>query len=228
VSHDLRTPLALIRLYAETLELGRVPSPEREQTYHRTIRIESERLTALIDNILDFSRLEAGRKEYEFRPTDLAELVSATLASYRAQIDELGFDFDVSIDSGLPLVSVDRDAIARSLVNLVTNALKYSDRERFLRVRLYETGGVIKLEVADHGIGIARSEQSKIFEKFYRTGDPLVHTTKGSGLGLSLVRHVAHAHGGEVSVDSTVGRGSTFTLSLPVAVPSPEHADHAA
>jgi signal transduction histidine kinase len=186
------------------------------------------RLTALIDNILDFSRLEAGRKEYEFRPTDLAELVNATLASYRAQIDELGFDFDVSIDSGLPLVSVDRDAIARSLVNLVTNALKYSDRERFLRVRLYETGGVIKLEVADHGIGIARSEQSKIFEKFYRTGDPLVHTTKGSGLGLSLVRHVAHAHGGEVSVDSTVGRGSTFTLSLPVAVPSPEHADHAA
>jgi signal transduction histidine kinase len=216
VSHELRTPLSLIRLYAETLELGRVKTQEKIQEYYCIIRKESERLTALINNILDFSRIEAGRKEYEFRTTDLGELVTNTLDTYRGQIDEQGFTFEQSIDPSLPLVQVDREAIARSLVNLVNNALKYSDHEKHLRVRLYRTDGVLKLEVADRGIGIARSEQSKIFEKFYRAGDPLVHNTKGSGLGLSLVRHIAHAHGGEVEVESAPGNGSTFTLTLPV------------
>jgi signal transduction histidine kinase len=216
VSHELRTPLSLIRLYAETLELGRVKTQEKIQEYYCIIRKESERLTALINNILDFSRIEAGRKEYEFRTTDLGELVTNTLDTYRGQIDEQGFTFEQSIDPSLPLVQVDREAIARSLVNLVNNALKYSDHEKYLRVRLYRTDGVLKLEVADRGIGIARNEQSKIFEKFYRAGDPLVHNTKGSGLGLSLVRHIAHAHGGEVEVESAPGNGSTFTLTLPV------------
>ena len=216
VSHELRTPLALIRLYAETLELGRIKTQDKKQEYYRIIRKESERLTALINNILDFSRIEAGRKEYEFRKTDIAELVTNTLDSYRYQIDEQGFTFEQSIDSNLPLVQVDREAIARSLVNLVNNALKYSDHEKFLGVKLYRTDGVVKLEVADRGIGIARREQSKIFEKFYRAGDPLVHNTKGSGLGLSLVRHIAHAHGGEVEVESTPGNGSKFILTLPV------------
>jgi signal transduction histidine kinase len=222
VSHELRTPLALIRLYAETLELGRIKTPEKAQEYYCIIRKESERLTALINNILDFSRIEAGRKEYEFRTTDLAELVTNTLDTYRGQIDEQGFTFEQSIDPRLPPVRVDREAIARSLVNLVNNALKYSDREKFLRVCLYRTDGVVKLEVADHGIGIARSEQSKIFEKFYRAGDPLVHNTKGSGLGLSLVRHIAHAHGGDVEVESAPGRGSKFTLTLPLEAAATE------
>jgi signal transduction histidine kinase len=114
-------------------------------------------------------------------------------------------------------VRVDREAIARSLVNLVNNALKYSTEEKFLGVKLYRANAVLKLEVIDRGIGIARSEQSKIFEKFYRAGDPLVHNTKGSGLGLSLVRHIAHAHGGDVEVESTPGKGSKFILSLPLA-----------
>jgi signal transduction histidine kinase len=227
VSHELRTPLSLIRLYAETLELGRVKTQEKVQEYYCIIRKESERLTALINNILDFSRIEAGRKEYEFRPTDLAELVNNTLDTYRAQIDEHGFTFEQRIDAGLPTVRVDREAIARSLVNLVNNALKYSDQEKFLRVRLYRSNGAVKLEVADRGIGIARNEQSKIFEKFYRAGDPLVHNTKGSGLGLSLVRHIAHAHGGDVEVESTPGKGSTFTLSLPLERADEKPADAA-
>jgi signal transduction histidine kinase len=216
VSHELRTPLSLIRLYAETLELGRVKGQNKVEEYYRIIRKESERLTALINNILDFSRIEAGRKEYEFRQTDLAELVSNTLDTYRDQIDEHGFTFEQSIDANIPPVHVDREAIARSLVNLVTNALKYSDREKHIGVRLYRADGVVRLEVTDRGIGIARGEQSKIFEKFYRAGDPLVHNTKGSGLGLSLVRHIAHAHGGEVAVESSPGKGSTFTLTLPL------------
>jgi signal transduction histidine kinase len=216
VSHELRTPLALIRLYAETLELGRITTQEKKQQYYRIIRKESERLTALINNILDFSRIEAGRKEYEFRNTDIAELVRNTLESYRYQIEQQGFAFEESIDSNLKAVPVEREAIARALVNLVNNALKYSTDEKFLGVKLYREDGVVKLEVADHGIGIARRDQSKIFEKFYRAGDPLVHNTKGSGLGLSLVRHITQAHGGEIAVESTPGKGSKFILSLPL------------
>ncbi len=217
VSHELRTPLALIRLYAETLELGRITTHEKKEEYYRIIRKESERLTALINNILDFSRIEAGRKEYDFRETDIAELVRNTLDAYRYQIEQQGFAFEQSIDSGIPAVRVDREAIARALVNLVNNALKYSANEKFLGVKLYRANSVLKLEVIDRGIGITRREQSKIFEKFYRTGDPLVHNTKGSGLGLSLVRHITHAHGGEVEVESTPGKGSKFIMSLPLA-----------
>jgi len=216
VSHELRTPLALIRLYAETLELGRISTREKKQQYYRIIRKESERLTALINNILDFSRIEAGRKEYEFRETNIAELVHNTLDSYRYQIEQQGFAFEENIDEDLPPVRVDREAIARALVNLVNNALKYSTDEKFLGVKLYRENGVLKLEVADRGIGIARRDQSKIFEKFYRTEDPLVHNTKGSGLGLSLVRHITQAHGGEIVVESTPGKGSKFILSLPL------------
>ncbi|HEY3041539.1 MAG TPA: HAMP domain-containing sensor histidine kinase [Pyrinomonadaceae bacterium] len=217
VSHELRTPLALIRLYAETLELGRITTQEKKDEYYRIIRKESERLTALINNILDFSRIEAGRKEYDFRETDIAELVRNTLDAYRYQIEQQGFAFEQSIDASIPRVRVDREAIARALVNLVNNALKYSANEKFLGVKLYQANDLLKLEVVDRGIGITRREQSKIFEKFYRTGDPLVHNTKGSGLGLSLVRHITQAHGGEVQVESTPGKGSKFTLSLPLA-----------
>ena len=216
VSHELRTPLALIRLYAETLELGRITTQEKKNEYYSIIRKESERLTALINNILDFSRIEAGRKEYDFRETDIAELVRNTLDSYRFQIEQQGFALEEQIDPGIPTVKVDREAIARALVNLVNNALKYSQNEKFLCVRLYRDKSLLKLEVSDRGIGIERHEQARIFEKFYRTGDPLVHNTKGSGLGLSLVRHITRAHGGEVEVESIPGRGSKFTLTLPL------------
>ena len=221
VSHELRTPLALIRLYAETLELGRITTDEKKLEYYGIIRKESERLSALINNILDFSRIEAGRKEYDFRETDIAELVRNTLDSYRYQIEQQGFALEEHIDQGIPPVRVDREAIARALVNLVNNALKYSDRDKFLGVKLYRANAVLKLEVVDRGIGIDRNDQARIFEKFYRTGDPLVHNTKGSGLGLSLVQHITHAHGGHVEVESAPGRGSKFTLTLPLAGPQP-------
>ena len=216
VSHELRTPLALIRLYAETLELGRITTKEKKQEYYRIVRKESERLTGLINNILDFSRIEAGAKEYEFRETDIADLVRNTLDSYRYQIEQQGFTLKEEIDETLPAVYVDREAMARALLNLVNNALKYSPEEKFLGVKLYRENGAVKLEVEDRGIGITRREQTKIFEKFYRTGDPLVHNTKGSGLGLSLVRHITNAHGGNVTVESTPGKGSKFILSLPL------------
>lgn len=219
VSHELRTPLALIRLYAETLELGRLTAQEKYQEYFRIIREESERLSALINNILDFSRIEAGRKEYDFKQTDLAELVHTTLESYRFQIEQNGFAYEENIAADIPPVNVDREAIARSLLNLVNNALKYSKEQKFIGVSLYRANGSVKLEVRDRGIGIAPADHDKIFEKFYRCGDPLVHNTKGSGLGLSLVKHIAQAHGGNVFVESAPERGSKFIIALPIQPP---------
>jgi signal transduction histidine kinase len=217
VSHELRTPLSLIRLYAETLELGRITTPGKHQEYYEIIRKESERLTSLINNILDFSRIEAGKKEYSFRETDMADLVRSTLDSYRFEIEQNGFQFEQKIDNNLPQLRVDREAIARSLLNLVNNAVKYSATEKYLGVHLYRRDGdVVNLEVVDHGIGIPAKEQLKIFEKFYRVGDPLVHNTKGSGLGLSLVQHIVLAHGGVVAVESAPGRGSKFIITLPI------------
>jgi signal transduction histidine kinase len=216
VSHELRTPLALIRLYAETLELGRISTAGKQQQYYEIIRKESERLTSLINNILDFSRIEAGKKEYSFRETDVADLVRSTLESYRFEIEQNGFEFEQKIDNNLPPLTVDREAIARSLLNLVNNAVKYSAGKKYLGVHLYRRGGNVNLEVEDHGIGIPPKEQLKIFEKFYRVGDPLVHNTKGSGLGLSLVRHIVLAHGGQVAVESAPGRGSKFIIILPL------------
>ncbi len=217
VSHELRTPLALIRLYAETLELGRLTAKEKYQEYFRIIREESERLTALINNILDFSRIEAGRKEYEFKETNLGELVHSTLESYRFQIQQNGFAFEENISCDIPPLVVDREALARSLLNLVNNALKYSKDQKYIGVSLYRANGRVNLEVRDHGIGIPANEQEKIFEKFYRCGDPLVHNVKGSGLGLALVRHIARAHGGDVLVESAPEKGSKFTIALPLA-----------
>ena len=219
VSHELRTPLALIRLYAETLELGRISTAGKHQQYYEIIRKESERLTSLINNILDFSRIEAGKKEYSFRETDVADLVRSTLESYRFEIEQNGFQFEQKIDNNLPPLRLDREAIARSLLNLVSNAVKYSAGRKYLGVHLYRRDGNVNLEVEDHGIGIPAKEQLKIFEKFYRVGDPLVHNTKGSGLGLSLVRHIVQAHGGQVAVESAPGHGSKFIIILPVKNP---------
>jgi signal transduction histidine kinase len=216
VSHELRTPLALIRLYAETLELGRISSTGKQQEYYEIIRKESERLTSLINNILDFSRIESGKKEYNFRETDVADLIRSTLESYRFEIEQSGFQFEQKIDNDVPPMLVDREAIARSLLNLVNNALKYSLTDKYLGVNLYRRNDAVNLEVIDHGIGIPAKEQPKIFDKFYRVGDPLVHNTKGSGLGLSLVCHIVQAHGGEVVVESAPGQGSKFTISLPM------------
>jgi signal transduction histidine kinase len=217
VSHELKTPLALIRLFAETLELGRVPTEEKAKQYYRVINKESQRLTQLINNILDFSRIEAGRREYRFAPTDVGRVVNEVVDAYRFQIEQQGFALEVDVPEGLPEVQLDKEALGQALINLVNNAIKYSQDEKQIRIAVREQSGRLLLSVADRGIGIAKSEQKKIFEKFYRAENSLVHDTKGSGLGLSLVRHILDAHGGAVEVESAPGKGSTFTLALPLA-----------
>jgi signal transduction histidine kinase len=219
VSHELKTPLALIRLFAETLELGRVPSDDKARQYYRVINKESQRLTQLINNILDFSRIEAGRKEYRFTPADLGRIVNDVVDAYRFQIEQQGFTLEVRIAEDLPEVMADKEALGQALLNLVNNSIKYARDEKYIRLEVRHEAGRVLISVTDHGIGVAKGEQRKIFEKFYRAEDSLVHETKGSGLGLPLVRHIMEAHGGSVEVESSPGKGSTFTLVVPIARP---------
>lgn len=219
VSHELKTPLALIRLFAETLELGRVPSDDRKRQYYQVINKESQRLTQLINNILDFSRIEAGRKEYRFAATDVGRIVHEVVEAYRFPIEQQGFALEVAVADDLSEVEVDKEALAQALLNLVNNAIKYSRDEKRIVISARRDGERVLVTVADQGIGIAKSEQRKIFEKFYRAEDSLVHETKGSGLGLALVKHIMEAHGGSVELDSAPGKGSRFTLALPLKRP---------
>jgi len=216
VSHELKTPLALIRLYAETLELGRVPNQERKGEYYRVINKESRRLTQLINNILDFSRIEAGRKEYRLVPSDIGAVVRDVVESYRFAIEKLGFTLELEPGEDLPELELDPEALSQALINLLNNAIKYSPEHKAITVSVRRELDRVLLSVSDRGMGIPRSEHRRIFEKFYRVETSLVHTTKGSGLGLALVQHITEAHGGHVELSSTPGEGSTFTLSLPV------------
>ena len=217
VSHELRTPLASIRVFAELLRLGRVHAPEKVQEYGEYIEAESRRLSRLIDNILDFSRIESGRKEYRFEETDLGEVVAATLRTFEAHLRHGGFRISAEgIDAPLPPVSIDPDAIAQALHNLLDNAVKYSGESKEIAVRLARDGDTAVVSVRDRGIGIPRSEQEKIFDRFHRVGTALVHEVKGSGLGLSIVQHIVQVHGGGVTVESEPGKGSTFSIRLPL------------
>ncbi|HEX8178680.1 MAG TPA: HAMP domain-containing sensor histidine kinase [Pyrinomonadaceae bacterium] len=216
VSHELKTPLSLISLFSEILELGRVKNEEKKIEYYRIIRHESLRLNKMIDNILDFSKIEAGRKKYDFADGDMAEVIENVLSSYRYQIINSGFDIQTNIQPDLPPVLIDREAMAQAISNLLDNAIKYSGEVKQLSITMEVRGTDLSIEIADHGIGIPRAEHAKIFEKFYRVGNGLVHDVKGSGLGLSLVKHIIEAHQGTISVESEVRRGSRFTILLPL------------
>jgi signal transduction histidine kinase len=217
VSHELKTPLALIRLFAETLEMGRVKNDEEIRDFGRIINRESNRLTQLINNILDFSRIEAGRRKYQFVETDIAGVIEETLQSYEYQLKIAGFDVTTEIQSKLPPVLVDREAMTQAVLNLLNNAIKYSTDVKRIEVRVEQRGETLAVEIADRGVGIPRSEHRKIFEKFYRISSGMVHDTKGSGLGLAIVRHIVEAHRGQILVDSAPGKGSLFTMLLPIA-----------
>jgi signal transduction histidine kinase len=217
VSHELRTPLASIRVFGEFMKLGRVKDDAKIREYGEYIETESRRLTQLINNILDFSRIESGRKTYAFERADLGAVVSATLKIHEVQLRQNGFALDFENPmTNLPEVEIDADAISQVFVNLLDNAVKYSGDSKKIRVALGQRDGFVTVAVTDYGIGIPREEQSKIFEKFYRVSTGLIHDVKGSGLGLSLVKHIVAAHRGKVTVESEPGKGSAFTIHLPV------------
>jgi signal transduction histidine kinase len=216
VSHDLKTPLSVIRMYGETLEMDRVRDEGARHEYYRVITRESERLSRLIDNVLDFSRIEGGRRRYERVPAAVEPLVRDVVDAFAYPLTGQGFKVEVSVASDLPEVPLDADAITQALANLVDNAIKYSADRKTLRVEATVGDGELALTVADEGIGIARAEQERIFEKFYRVGHSETQGRRGSGVGLALVRHVAEAHGGRVIVESAPGEGSRFTIRIPI------------
>ena len=218
VSHELRTPLALIRMYAETLELGRIKDKQKQNDYFRIIGQESERLTHLINNILNFSRIESGKKEYHYQQVDLNKTIQKLLEMYNYHIQNEGFKLTTVLDPVLPMIEADEESVTEALLNLLDNAVKYSEQDKFIAVRTLQQDRQVCIQVEDHGIGIAVTQAGLIFEKFYRVSGGLVQRTKGSGLGLTLVKHIMEAHQGRVEVKSTPGRGSCFTLIFPVSI----------
>jgi len=230
VSHELKTPLALIRLFGETLLSGRVPTEEKKREYYEIITRESNRLTNLINNILDFSRIDAGKKRYTFQPTKIAALVRETYEAYKAQLDHDGFEHQLIVAEGLPEIICDRDAVAQALINLINNAMKYhDDSDKFLGVDVApETRrgrhGVL-ISVSDRGIGIRPEDRNRLFTDFYRANDERVRARRGAGLGLALVKHIVEGHDGIVDVESRLVKGSIFRVFLPVqpdsATPQP-------
>jgi signal transduction histidine kinase len=216
VSHDLKTPLALIQLFAETLELGRVRTPERAAEYYRIINGEAQKLTRLIENILDFSRMEAGLRPYRMEPADLAESVTKVLARMEAQFAQGHFSVTQKIEPDLPRVLADQGAAEQAIENLVANAMKYSGDARQIDIVARRANGHIVISVTDHGIGISRREQGRIFRKFYRVQQELGGGPQGTGLGLAIVDHTMRGHGGFVRVESEPEQGSTFSLHFPI------------
>ena len=219
VSHELRTPLASIRVYAEFLRSGRARDEEQVRQYGGTIEAESRRLSRMIENVLDLSRIESGRKSYRLAPTDLPMVVEETLNAFRMRPGVREFLVEYAApNEALPELMLDGEALGRALGNLLDNALKYSGESRYIAVTLRRDGEELVLAVTDRGVGIRREEQSQIFDRFHRVGRGPVHDVKGSGLGLAIVRHIAEAHGGRVAVASEPGKGSIFTMRLPLAI----------
>lgn len=216
ISHELKTPLTLIRLYGETLKDKKdLPEKNRKEAYEIITR-ESERLSYMINNVLDFSRIEMGKKEFNLKQGNLADVIRETLELYRYHLEKKGFTIHKEINDDIPPMDFDREAMASVLVNLLSNSMKFSTDKKEVTVRLDRAGDNAVIQVEDKGIGISRKEADKIFQRFYRSENETVSASMGSGLGLTIVKHIAEAHGGQVGVDSVPGRGSVFSVFIPI------------
>jgi signal transduction histidine kinase len=203
-------------MLAETLQMPDMCDAQTHAQYLDTIVGETERLTRLLNNVLDFSKIERGQKSYRMETASLAGALGDAARAMRFPLAEQGFDFHMEISSDVPDMRIDRDAIEQAVINLLSNAMKYSGESRRIDLRLSSENGSARIEVTDQGIGVAPEQRKRIFEKFYRVQTPENHAISGTGLGLALVAHIVDAHGGSVDVDSTVGKGSTFTIRIPI------------
>lgn len=220
VSHELRTPLTAIRGFAETLLEGADEDPETRRHFLSLMHKEAQRLSALIEDLLDLSRLESGRVRFQFGEVALGELCHEVAERLRPRAEQAGLSLRVEIPPDLPPVRGDRDRLAQVLINLVDNAIKYTPSGGEIRVMARPEGAVVRVLVQDTGIGIPRSDLPRVFERFYRVDKARSRASGGTGLGLSIVKHIVEAHGGEVGVESELGKGSTFFFTVPAAGPT--------
>ncbi len=215
VSHELRTPLTAIRMFAETLQMDRPLDDAARAEYLNTIVTESERLTRLVTNVLDFAKIERGEKVYRLESASLPSIVQNAVRSMGYPLSRLGFELRTIVADDLPPVRVDRDAIEQALLNLLSNAVKYSGEARTIDLTVSALNGHAVIAVTDRGPGIPAEEQPRIFERFYRARSDEASSVTGAGLGLAIVDHIVKAHGGRVEVTSASGSGSTFAIHIP-------------
>ena len=217
VSHEIRTPLAVINMYSETLELGRIKSEEKKKEYYKVIHTEANRLSGMVNKILNFSKIESGKREYRFEETHINEIVSDVIETYKLHLHNNGFQYNFLPGEDMPVISADKEAIAEAVINLIDNAMKYSDKKKQIDISTAFRNEMVNIEVKDYGIGIDDQEKKLIFDKFYRvTKGDLAYKAKGSGIGLNIVKHIVDAHQGTINLKSAAGQGSIFTLSFPV------------
>lgn len=225
VSHELRSPITQIRLKAEALQLGLATDEASRIRHYDVIVRESERLSRLVDNILDFAAIEKGKKKYTFRIGDVGLTVARCVEQAGVAMETKGMKIDFELPDDLPVIWHDADAVSQVVINLLSNAAKYGQQASWIgvRVRVDEppTGPEICVDVSDRGIGIATIEQKRIFDQYYRSTDPLARAKKGTGIGLTIVRYIMEAHGGRVGIESSPGAGSTFTLHFPLSFVPP-------
>jgi signal transduction histidine kinase len=217
VSHELKSPLTSIRMMTEMLHHNRVQTEERKSVYYASMLEESEHLSHLIDNILDFSRMDDDRKKYNFIDLDMDDLLLKFIASTREKIPETAFDIRYSCADQIPVIQADKNAILQVLYNLVDNAIKFSGTSRQIDISLHAKEDELQLCVKDYGIGISGKDQEKVFDRFFRCDEPQRLGIKGSGIGLTIVKKIVEVHKGYLTLDSRPGEGSTFCVHLPLS-----------
>jgi signal transduction histidine kinase len=219
ISHEFKSPLTSIRQLAEMLQSGRVPSEERRQKYYDVLVEQSERLTLLTENVLNFAKMEEGKKVFKFEPVDIGGLLEDIVSTLQERVRHDGFELQLIRKDVLPSVLVDSSSLTQAINNLLDNAIKYSGESKRIVVEAEAEDEHLIISVRDFGLGIKREEQERVFERFFRGGDELTRTVKGSGLGLTLVKQIVEAHKGSVNLESELGQGSTFSIKLPLYKP---------
>ncbi len=215
ISHELRTPLTSVRLFAETLRQGRAESAQEVRECVSLLSAEADRLSRMVEKLLDWSRLESGRSSLDLERTEVPALLDRIGEAYRAQ--QLPAGYETELEPHLPAVNVDRDAIAQVVLNLLHNAVKYTGDDKRIRVRARRAGSNVAIEVEDNGPGVRPHDRKRIFERFYRADDLLSRRTEGTGLGLAIAKRIVEQHGGRIELESKVGEGSTFRVLLPAS-----------
>ena len=216
VSHEFKTPLTSIKALTERLMGGKVKDQAKMNQYFSVISQDTDKLTRLVGNILDFAKIEEGKKEYDFEETDIAEWLDQTIENFRKENLQREIKIHTQIPADIPHIKIDENALALAVNNLLDNAIKSSTKKNEIEVIVKRDENNLIIQVKDYGIGIPHGELDKIFEKFFQGSNAIRLSTKGTGLGLTLVRHTIEAHGGKVFVKSKVDHGSTFTLLLPI------------